>query len=52
MSSVQTHVIEIFQYYLTFPEGVQYQVEWDTGQPGLVPDLVVGGPLCGSEVGT
>ena len=27
--------------------GVQGQVGWDPGQPGLVPDLEVGGPACG-----
>ena len=27
--------------------GVQGQVGWCPGQPGLVPDLEVGGPACG-----
>ena len=34
------------------PEGVQGQFGWGTGQPGLVPDLEVGGPACGGGVGT
>jgi len=34
------------------PGGVQGQVGWDPGQPGLVPDLEVGGPACGRGVGT
>ena len=29
------------------PEGVQGQIEWGPGQPGLVPDLEVSGPACG-----
>ena len=28
------------------PGGVQGQVGWGPGQPGLVPDLEVGGPAC------
>ena len=32
------------------PGGVQDQVGWVAGQPGLVPDLGVGGPACGSGV--
>jgi len=28
--------------------GVQDQVGWSPGQPGLVPDREVGGPACGS----
>ena len=32
--------------------GVQDQVGCDPGQPGLVPDLEVGGPACSREVGT
>ena len=31
--------------------GVQGQVGWDPGQPGIVPDLEVGGPACGRRVG-
>ena len=34
------------------PEGVQDRFGWGTGQPGLVPDLEVGGPACGRGVGT
>jgi len=33
------------------PEGVQGQVGWSPGQPGLVPDLKVGEPACVGEVG-
>jgi len=33
------------------PGGVQGQVEWGPGQPGLV-HLEVGGPACGREGGT
>jgi len=29
------------------PGGVQDQDGWSPGQPGLVPDLEVGGPACG-----
>ena len=29
------------------PESVQDQVGWSPGQPGLGPDLEVGGPACG-----
>jgi len=29
------------------PGGVQGQVGWGPGQPGLVPDLEVGGSACG-----
>ena len=32
------------------PEGVQDQVGWGPGQPGLAPDLEVGGPACGKVV--
>lgn len=32
--------------------GVQDQVGWVPGKPGLVPDLEVGGPACGRGVGT
>ena len=28
------------------------KVGWGPGQPGLVPDLEVGGPACGRRVGT
>ena len=31
--------------------GVQGQVGWDPGQPGLVLNVEVGGPACGSGVG-
>ena len=34
------------------PGGVQDQVGWNPGQPGLVPDPEVGGPACGMGVGT
>ena len=34
------------------PGGVQDQVEWGPGQPGLVPDMKVDGPACGREAGT
>ena len=34
------------------PGGFQGQVGWNPGQPGLVPDLKVGGPTCGKGVGT
>ena len=34
------------------PGGVQGQVGWDPGHPGLVPDLEVGGSACGRGVGT
>jgi len=34
------------------PGGVQGQVGWSSGQPGLVPDLEDGGPACGRGVGT
>ena len=33
------------------PEGVQGQVGWSPGQPGLVPDLKVGEPACVGGVG-
>ena len=32
--------------------GVQDQVGWGPGQPGLVPGLEVGGPACGRGAGT
>jgi len=35
--------------YLTHG-GIQGQVGWGHGQPGLVPDLEVGGPACGRGV--
>ena len=31
------------------PGGDQGQVGWSPGQPGLVPDLEVGGPACGLD---
>ena len=34
------------------PGGVQGQVRWGPGQPGLVPDVVTGNPAHGREVGT
>jgi len=34
------------------PGGVQGQVGWGPGQPDLVPDLEVGGPLCDRGTGT
>ena len=34
------------------PGGAQDEVGWGPGQPGLVPDLEVGDPACGREVGT
>ena len=34
------------------PGGLKDQVRWGPGQPGLVPDLEVGGPVCGSGIGT
>ena len=34
------------------PERVQDQVGWGPGQPVLIPDLEVGGPTCGTGVGT
>ena len=33
------------------PGGVQGQVGWGPGQPGLVLDMQVGGPACGRGVG-
>ena len=35
----------------SIPGGVQGQVGWGPGQPGLLPDLDVGGPACSGEVG-
>ena len=32
------------------PGGVEDQVGWGPGQPGLVLDLEVGGPACGREL--
>ena len=32
--------------------GVQGQVGWGSGQPGLVLDMEVGDPACGRGVGT
>ena len=34
------------------PGGVQDQVGWGPGQPGLVPDLEVGSPACGKGLRT
>ena len=34
------------------PGAIKDQVEWSPGQPGLVPNLEVGGPACGRGVGT
>ena len=34
------------------PGGVQGQVGWGHGQPGVVPDLEVAGPACDRRVGT
>ena len=34
------------------PGGVQGQVGWGPGQPGLVLNVEVGNPACGKEVGT
>jgi len=34
------------------PVGIQNQVEWGPGQPGLVPDLEDGRPACGREFRT
>lgn len=31
--------------------GVQSQVDWDSGQPGLVLNVEVGGPACGGGGG-
>lgn len=36
----------------SIPGGVEYQAVWGPGQPGLVPDLQVGGSACGRGVGT
>ena len=33
------------------PEGVQDQVGWGPGQPGLVLDMEIGGPACSREFG-
>jgi len=35
----------------TIPGGVQGQVGWGPGQPGLVLHVEVGGPTCGRRVG-
>ncbi len=35
----------------SIPGGVQGQVGWGPGQPGLVLDMEVGGPACGGGVG-
>ena len=32
--------------------GVEGQVGWGPGQPGLVLNVEVGGPVCGNVVGT
>jgi len=34
------------------PGGVQGQVGWGPGQPGLVLNMEVGGPACGRGVGS
>ena len=36
----------------SIPAGVQDQAGWCPGQPGLVPDLKIGGPACGWGIGT
>ena len=36
----------------SIPGGVQVQVGWDPGQPGLVLNMEVGGPACSRGVGT
>jgi len=36
----------------SLPGGIQDEVGWNPGQPGLVLDLEVGGPACGRGVGT
>ena len=33
------------------PEGVQGQVGWGPGQPGLVLNVEIGGPACSGGVG-
>jgi len=33
------------------PGGVQVQVGWGPGHPGLVSDMEAGGPACSREVG-
>jgi len=33
-------------YGCPIPEGVEDQVGWSPGQPGLIPDLEVGVPAC------
>ena len=33
------------------PEGVQSQVGWDPGQPRIVLNVEVGGPVCGGGEG-
>ena len=33
------------------PGGIQGQVGWGPGQPGLVLNMEVGGPVCGRGVG-
>ena len=35
----------------SIPGGVQGQVRWGTGQPGLVLDMEVGGPACSRGIG-
>jgi len=37
--------------WMPVPGGVQGQVGWGTGQPGLVLNVEVGGPACGGGVG-
>jgi len=36
----------------SIPQGVQGQVGWDPGQPGLVLNLAVSNPACGMGIGT
>ena len=36
----------------SIPGRLQDQVGWAPRQPGLVPDLEVGGPACGRGIGT
>ena len=36
----------------SIPGGVQGQVGWGPGQPGLVWNVEVGGPACGRGIGT
>ena len=38
-------------YGCPIPGGVQGQVGWGPGQPGLVLNVEVGGPACGRGIG-